>query len=35
MVEISKDGDETLASKAVVNFLTINEIINTQHIEFS
>ena len=35
MVEIFKDGYETLASKAVVNFLTINEIINTQHIEFS
>jgi hypothetical protein len=35
MVEFFKDGDETLASKAVVNFLTITGTINTQHTVFS
>ena len=35
MVEFFKDGDKTVASKAVMNFLTITGIINTQHSEYS
>jgi hypothetical protein len=35
MAEFVKDGNESLPSKAVVNFLSIAGIVNTQHSGFS